>query len=298
MSTLTAIMTCIAVLTATGASAHYVYYRDIVWSNDYWCTSAYAEISHGQFNKGYLDASTEAKHDFETPYGTYNCQWRSSRPAEWLKVKAVVFKYDAAAKKWGVCAWTDYKFNAKPATTVGVKHHFARTYCSKGWYRTQARSYMKVNGKWQGGRIYSNGSTPSSGHYLPVASSGDPAEALLYGDDDAAGSPDVSPPLEAWDNADGTTNVEMEPDFLPLIGSDGRIVRSADGTEVVVPNEKEPEPAVPDTVVYDQVDDGVEDSAYSATAMVPGSRPEDDPLNGLPVDLLVETYEYNNVGPS
>ena len=142
--------------TAGPALAHYVYQGGTVatWGSGY-CTNARAEVSHGD-GRGYRKADNEAKVD--NFYWNFKCTDPRVWPSGYMITQADYYKYNGSS--WYLCKDAGWTYSQD---STGKVVQAAREYlpCGRGYYGTRAWSYIKDNGTWNGGSIW------SGHHYLP-----------------------------------------------------------------------------------------------------------------------------------
>ncbi|MER6632346.1 hypothetical protein ABT301_29705 [Streptomyces sp. NPDC000987] len=147
-------------LTASPASAHYVYEGGWTYRTDYDCTANRSETSHGRYGDGYSRSDVAAWE--ASPIG--QCTYLSWRPAGYIATKLVLYKWNSTKKKWAACYKSKWYYNTKNKHKIDLRVTYkngGRGACGPGWYNTLAIGVQK-NGDWHGGGIW------SGNHYLPV----------------------------------------------------------------------------------------------------------------------------------
>lgn len=151
------------IVTATPASAHYVYERGHTYASSTDCAWARSEVSHGN-GGGYAQADVAADYRQWTPVGPIDCGnklW--TRPPGYLAVRAELYKWNASQSQWQICRDSGgYAYNPESAHSIYIYNYFGGyPPCGSGYYGTIAYSF-EYNGDWHGGPMW------SGFHWLPA----------------------------------------------------------------------------------------------------------------------------------
>ncbi|MEU4656837.1 hypothetical protein AB0G32_23380 [Streptomyces sp. NPDC023723] len=216
------------VVSATSASAHYVYWIEQVWSNadSSRCLLNRAETSHGSTGGGYFKGTAESLADIDP--SPLDCVLTWNRNTGELAVGIVVFKWYVDVNgdgSWLVCDYTDDRYyNSEPAYQFNLQWTApAETLCGEGYYGIQSNAGMVDSGEWVG----LNASVWSGSHLLPDYSE-------LATKAAAADEPVVPDWLKSADTSD-------DPASMPVANENGEPQRNSDGSLFTVPLEL-PEP--------------------------------------------------------
>ncbi|WP_143662746.1 hypothetical protein [Streptomyces sp. CB03238] len=137
--------------TATSASAHYVYERDMVWSNTDTsnCLWTRSEVSHGGADAGYLKVDGVASLS-EPATGACILPW--SRPAGNLGAAFQYFKWSGS--QWYVCRQEmNGIYTTKNVSSITVSVDFPAPPCAGGYYATKGASAVYYQGTWYGKNV-------------------------------------------------------------------------------------------------------------------------------------------------
>ncbi|MGI5485045.1 hypothetical protein [Streptomyces lavendofoliae] len=148
-------------MTASPASAHYVYQGGWTYRTDYDCTAQRSEISHGRYGDGYSKSDVAAWE--RTPIS--QCTYPSWRPGGYIRTKAELWKWLPAQNRWSKCYQTGWFYNTKTKQQISLQVTYKGGVkggkCGPGYYGTVAYGHQN-NGGWHGGAIW------SGYHYLPI----------------------------------------------------------------------------------------------------------------------------------
>ncbi|ULR50802.1 hypothetical protein [Streptomyces deccanensis] len=146
-------------VTATSASAHYVYAADEVWSNtdSSKCLYTRSEVSHGANGGGYVQSRGLASDDYGIPT---TCIWSWNRLPGNLATKWSYYKKTSSG--WSLCRSIGWKYNTSTTNVLRA----SKTYpiyppCGGGYYATKAWSKVYYSGSWHGAYSIWSGS-----HYI------------------------------------------------------------------------------------------------------------------------------------
>lgn len=156
--------------TSTAASAHYVYYADLVWSNadSSRCIMNRSEVSHGSTGGGYFrgDAMSQA----EISAIPSDCILPWERNTGWLAEQIVIWKWYVDPQgegSWLVCDRTEWHYNTEPASTLRLTSTAqAGGMCGAGYYGTGNYAGMRDGNAGYGWDVM----MWSGHHLLPDAS--------------------------------------------------------------------------------------------------------------------------------
>ncbi|MEW2496892.1 hypothetical protein AB0942_25680 [Streptomyces nodosus] len=145
-------------VTATSASAHYVYERDEAWSNASGsnCVYVYAEVSHGN-GGGYAKSYALASDDWGILPA---CIWVWERPAGYLATKYSYYKKTSSG--WKLCRSIGWKYNTSKTSKVTATKTYGASPCGKGYYATRGWAMVYYNAAWEGKKH----SIWSGSHYI------------------------------------------------------------------------------------------------------------------------------------
>jgi hypothetical protein len=116
-----------------------------VTGND--CTGVRAEISHGNWDRGYFKTDTNSEWNLLQA----NCMGSLSRPVGYISAQIAVWKY--VNGQWTTCTTLPKVYNNTSTNKLVTSRHYALTPCGTGSYRAVAFGYVYNHGSWNGGRV-------------------------------------------------------------------------------------------------------------------------------------------------
>jgi hypothetical protein len=192
----------ITVASSTAASAHYVYYGDLVWSNadSSRCLMNRSEVSHGSTGGGYFRGDAMSRSELSAFPTDCTVPWE--RNTGWLAEGMIAWKWYVDPQgdgSWIVCDRTDiWYYNTEPSSDLMIYADApAGGGCGAGWYGTGNYAQMLDNGEW-----HSLAATPA---------------------------PTKAPPGV---NKDGVAPVEALPDSVPVSDASGKPAVDASGDPI------------------------------------------------------------------
>ncbi|MFF2187851.1 hypothetical protein [Streptomyces sp. NPDC058155] len=200
--------------TATSASAHYVYYAEIVWANadSSLCLMNYSETSHGSTGGGYFKGQARSQADIDL--NPLDCILPWERNTGQLGEGMIMYKWYEEGETWLVCERTDrLYYNSSPASTFELAATApVGALCGEGYYGLHNYALMQDSGEWYGADV----STWSGSHWLPDTSSRSATEA---------------PPQPEWLKSGSQSKA---PEAIPVADKSGKPVMRKDGSPLMV----------------------------------------------------------------
>lgn len=165
--TVVGILLALAVVASTTpALAHYVKQTPWVYRSAPICTLAGAEISHGDFQRGYNWGQTQAwTRNYSVPPPFWDCKFPSYQPAGFIALQRTIRWWNGS--DWVECWRSPWDYNPTRNYAISRATHWVAPPCSgrSGYYTADSGSYVRYNGEWKGDWINAGGY-----HYLPTHS--------------------------------------------------------------------------------------------------------------------------------
>jgi hypothetical protein len=205
---------------ATPAWAHYIKQTPWVYRSAQICTLAGAEISHGDFQKGYNWGQTQAwTRNYSVPPPFWDCKFPAFQPIGYIALQRALYWWNGSS--WIECWRSAWTYNTSRTYAISRGTHWTAPPCSgrSGYYTADSGSYVRYNGEWNGDWINAGG-----WHYLPTHSS---KEAIMMYGDERPPAPPTSPEPSGGPPADEPPT----PDQLAAQGTP-QLIRDDEGNVV------------------------------------------------------------------
>jgi hypothetical protein len=125
-----------------------------VYRSSILCTWSQSWAEDGDYANGYSAAKTAGDDQLQTAYGSYDCMDKLQKwPSGYLAVKRTYYKYTGS--EWYVCRNPDWHYNQSRSHSIKIQWHYKSLPCGRGYYGTQAHSFVKNGGQWFGGLMWS-----------------------------------------------------------------------------------------------------------------------------------------------